>query len=173
MFYVGRPVDFCISGWSSCAEVNGKIMSTFSYQVLWERIPTCRCGMRSSWVIIPLTLKGLQTLLPEVWECPAPLGVQRSPLVTLFNVGSAKVGGGFGKIPHVPVVCLPDALYPEGSAKLLYSVTSSRKTVLFAFHMCVWRLCRGLSAADDQTHWVYWEGTGVHPVALTLGHTPC
>lgn len=93
--------------------------------------------MRSSCVVIQLVLKGLQTLLLEVWECPVPLGVQKSPLITLFNVGSAKEGRRLGRIPHVSVVYLPDALYPEGWAEMSYGVTSSWGADLFAFHMCV------------------------------------
>lgn len=96
---------------------------------LWFLGLFCRHGMENSHVVTWVVPKGFQTLLSVLWECPAPLGTQRSPLIVLFDVRSV------GKTLRVPVVFFPDALCPEGWAKSSYGVIGSWRAVLFTFRM--------------------------------------
>lgn len=83
MFDVGRPVVFCINGWCSCVEINAKITSAFSWNGSFIGSYRRGCLWFLGLFLQTWCEKGLQTLLL--------VGLQRSSLILLFNVRSAKV----------------------------------------------------------------------------------
>lgn len=161
MFGMGRRVGFCINGCSSCLEITGKITSAFSWNdsfigsygrgYLWFPGSFRRHSVRNQCAFTWVVPKGLQAPLLAAWERPAPLGMQRSPLIMLFNVRGARVG------LEKSLTCLWSAsrmlcvLRAEQSFLMVLSAHGAQFCLPFTH---AWWLGRGHGAADDQTHHV-------------------